>query len=119
MVFEHQMQMMNLADRRRMGDAHRAPGRAPPERSRHSRGGGAAGRLHAVCRRGADRLTDEGRVGNFAEAFSARGPNDSKGRSLRRLDLRTRLFRYPCSYLIYSPQFERLPAEAQTASTHG
>ena len=51
----------------------------------------------------------------FAEAFSARGPNDTKGRSLRQLDLRTRLFRYPCSYLIYSPQFERLPADAKAA----
>ena len=51
----------------------------------------------------------------FVEAFSARGPNDTKGRSLRQLDLRTRLFRYPCSYLMYAPQFERLPADAKAA----
>jgi hypothetical protein len=51
----------------------------------------------------------------FAETFSRRGPSDTKGRSLRQLDLRTRLFRYPCSYMIYSPQFERLPPEAKAA----
>ena len=38
----------------------------------------------------------------FAEKFAAQGPRDSHGRSLRELDLRTRLFRYPCSYMIYS-----------------
>jgi hypothetical protein len=45
----------------------------------------------------------------FAEEFSSRGPRDSRGRSLRELDLNTRLFKYPCSYLIYSPAFDRLP----------
>ncbi|MBM3822777.1 MAG: hypothetical protein FJ404_07830 [Verrucomicrobia bacterium] len=46
----------------------------------------------------------------YARAFQARGPKDSKGRSLRELDLRTRLFKYPCSYLIYSGAFTQLPA---------
>ncbi|QDU91340.1 hypothetical protein Pla175_47610 [Pirellulimonas nuda] len=46
---------------------------------------------------------------SFAEDFQARGPRDSKGRSLRDLDLRTRMFRHPCSYLIYSPSFDALP----------
>jgi hypothetical protein len=45
----------------------------------------------------------------FAEEFSTLGPRDSRGRSLRELDLNTRLFKYPCSYLIYSPAFDRLP----------
>jgi hypothetical protein len=49
----------------------------------------------------------------FAEEFGKRGPRDGKGRSLRELDLRTRLFRYPCSYLIYSEAFEGLPAAAK------
>jgi hypothetical protein len=49
----------------------------------------------------------------FAANFSERGPRDSKGRSLRQLDLNTRLLRYPCSYMIYSAQFEQLPAEAR------
>lgn len=46
----------------------------------------------------------------FARDFEARGPRDRKGRSLRDLDLTTRMFRYPCSYLIYSEAFDALPA---------
>ena len=45
----------------------------------------------------------------FAERFSDEGPKDSTGRSLRELDLTTRVFRYPCSYLIYSEAFDALP----------
>lgn len=51
----------------------------------------------------------------FAEVFSAPGPRDSRGRSLRDLSLETRLLRYPCSYLIYSAPFDALPAKAKTA----
>ena len=47
----------------------------------------------------------------FAEAFARRGPHDSQGRSLREFDLRSRLFKYPLSYLIYSAQFDGLPPE--------
>ncbi len=46
----------------------------------------------------------------FAEEFQAKGPKDSKGRSLRDLNLKKRLFEYPCSYLIYSETFDKLPA---------
>lgn len=46
----------------------------------------------------------------FAKEFAARGPFDKQGRSLREFDLKTRLFKYPCSYLIYSKAFETLPA---------
>jgi hypothetical protein len=49
----------------------------------------------------------------FAKEFAEHGPRDPKGRSLRDFDLRTRLFKYPCSYLIYSPAFDALPAEAK------
>ncbi|MEM6365134.1 MAG: hypothetical protein AAF539_16835 [Planctomycetota bacterium] len=45
----------------------------------------------------------------FAEDFTARGKKDHLGRSLRDFDLTTRLFRYPCSYLIHSPAFAGLP----------
>jgi len=45
----------------------------------------------------------------FASEFAHRGKLDSRGRSLRELDLETRLFRYPCSYLIYSDAFDALP----------
>jgi hypothetical protein len=49
----------------------------------------------------------------FAREFAARGPFDSKGRSLRQFDLKTRLFKYPCSYLIYSRAFAELPGEVK------
>jgi len=45
----------------------------------------------------------------FAADFSKKGPRDKKGRSLRDFDLEQRLFKYPCSYLIYSEAFEQLP----------
>ena len=45
----------------------------------------------------------------FSEEFVMRGPKDQKGRSLRDFDLQTRLFKYPCSFLIYSEAFEALP----------
>lgn len=45
----------------------------------------------------------------YAEEFSARGPRDSRGRSLRELDLERRLFRYPLSFLIYTEAFDALP----------
>jgi len=47
----------------------------------------------------------------FREEFEARGPRDAQGRSLRDFDLRERLFKYPCSYLVYSDQFNELPDE--------
>ena len=49
----------------------------------------------------------------FAELFSGKGARDSKGRSLRDLDLQRRLLRYPCSYMIYSPVFDALPSRAK------
>lgn len=52
---------------------------------------------------------------NFAQVFAAQGPRDAKGRSLRDFDLQTRMFKYPLSYLIYSAQFEGLPAAAKEA----
>jgi hypothetical protein len=50
---------------------------------------------------------------NFTADFSARGPRDSHNRSLRDFDLKTRLFRYPCSYLIYSRSMNELPDPAK------
>jgi hypothetical protein len=49
---------------------------------------------------------------DFAKQFAALGPRDSRGRSLRDFDLRERLFRFPCSYLIYSAAFDQLPPPA-------
>jgi hypothetical protein len=50
---------------------------------------------------------------DFAKEFGARGPFDKRGRSLRQFDLQTRLFKYPCSYLIYSRGFQALPPEVK------
>jgi hypothetical protein len=49
----------------------------------------------------------------FAKEFAARGPFDSQKRSLREFDLKTRMFRYPLSYIIYTKQFDGLPPEAK------
>jgi hypothetical protein len=49
----------------------------------------------------------------FASRFEARGVKDPKGRSLRDFDLGARIFRYPCSYLIYSEAFDALPEPAK------
>lgn len=47
----------------------------------------------------------------FEKSFSSTGTADSNGRSLRQLDLQSRLFRYRLSYLIYTPEFQGLPKE--------
>ena len=49
--------------------------------------------------------------GVFAPAYAKTSKPDAKGRSLRDLDLKTRLFRYRCSPLIYSQSFATLPTE--------
>jgi hypothetical protein len=51
----------------------------------------------------------------FARRFQSVGPRDSRGRSLRELDLDTRLLKYRCSYMISSAAFDRLPAAARQA----
>jgi hypothetical protein len=50
---------------------------------------------------------------DYAKTFAAGAPRDPRGRSLKDLDLQQRLFRYPCSYLIYSAQFDALPADVR------
>ena len=51
-------------------------------------------------------------VGNpeFIRDFTAKAVRDSTGRSFRDFDLRTRMFKYPCSFLIYSPSFDAISA---------
>jgi hypothetical protein len=116
LVFDHQMHMANLITR--VGwEARCALYDKMPQRQ-----------FDALLRESANELVDyllfidevplPGPVrtaGAFAEIFGAQGPRDSRGRSLRDLDLKTRLFRYPCSYMIYSAAFDRLPAQAKAA----
>jgi len=58
-------------------------------------------------------------VSGFSEMFSNLGPRDSSDRSLRDLDLNTRLFKYPFSYLIYSDAFVALPEQVQEIISTG
>lgn len=51
----------------------------------------------------------------FQQQFERYGPRDRRGRSLKQLDLDSRLFRYPCSYMIYSPAFDGLPQATRDA----
>ena len=42
-------------------------------------------------------------------------PHQSSQRaSLRQFDLETRLFKHPCSYLVYTDAFQKLPAEVKS-----
>ena len=112
MVFDHQLHMMNLLARLSW-EARAAEGKSD-----------AAGLVDGVAREVVDYLlfVDEASLptavqgsSGFAERFSARGPKDSRDRSLYQLDLTTRLLRYPCSYMIYSDAFDGLPAGARDA----
>ncbi len=49
----------------------------------------------------------------FDAWFQKQGIRDAQGRSLRDLDLHTRLLRYPLSYLVYTPAFSGLPDYAR------
>ena len=112
MVFVHQMRMTNLLARMSW-EARAAKGRAD-----------ADALIDAVAREVVDYMLFveeaplsaplEGSSG-FTEWFSAQGPHDSRGRSLRQLDLKQRLLRYPCSYMIYTDAFDGLPDPARAA----
>ncbi len=47
----------------------------------------------------------------FKSDFLKQGKNGKSGMSLRELDLRTRIFKYRCSYMIQSAVFRALPTE--------
>ncbi len=111
LVFEHQLEAMNVLTR--VGWEYRVAstdGSAPPA-------------LERTIEDAVDYLlfVDEAKIGRvrgtsgFAEKFSALGPSDGRGRSLRELQLDGRLMRYPLSYMIYSSAFDGLPEEAREA----
>jgi hypothetical protein len=127
MVFEHQMHMMNLLTRigweARVAEYRQS---VTPAQARTS--GDDPSDLPVPVDEAAKEVVDymlfvdeallpEPIRGSttFTTRFSAEGPRDRQGRSLRQLDLQRRLLRYPCSFLIYSPQFEQLPSLARTA----
>ena len=118
LVFSHQIHMTNLLTR--AGWEARAVdpelhGSAAPDREQTAR---IAAMMGGIANEVVDYLLfiDEAPLpdairgsSGFAERFSADGRSDGRGRSLHQLDLRRRLMKYPCSYLIYSPAFDALP----------
>jgi hypothetical protein len=118
LVFQHQTRMMNLLTR--IGWEVRL--------AKDGADAGGAEAAAAAARATAEEVVDYllfvdeaplpgpmAGTSGFAEQFSARGPRDRHGRSLRELDLEHRLLRYPCSYMIYSDVFDALPPEAREA----
>jgi hypothetical protein len=115
MVLEHQTHMTNLITRLGWEARLAAAARGNPEAA--SRVREAAGDLadYLLFAEEAPLVGSIRGSSGFAEKFAARGPRDSKGRSLYQLDLDRRLMRYPCSYMIYTPAFDALPADARNA----
>jgi len=126
MVLAHQQQLHNLMTAasyetriaRRDNDALNKALRDPPGRRsesfQHRVTSACEPLVKAMLFCGEARLAEPVHgVSGFDREFAARGPRDSHGRSLRDFDLTGRLFRYPCSYLIYSDQFDGLPDEAR------
>jgi hypothetical protein len=112
LVFEHQLEAMNVLTR--LGWEYRvaaADGRTSTDLERSIED--AVDYLLFVDEAKIERI--EGTSG-FAERFSALGPSDGRGRSLRQLQLDGRLMRYPLSYMIYSSAFDGLPQEARDAT---
>lgn len=125
LVFEHQSFVQNLITRVdfkvRTLMARDGGGRAEPKswaevdpRDREKAQAVIEPLVRALFFADAVQLEDHiGGSSGFAERFSAQGPHDRHGRSLRELDLTTRVFRYPLSFQIYTEQFDALPAYAR------
>ena len=112
MVFDHQLHMINLLAR--VSWETRAAEAKGDAEWRIDAGARVVGDYMLIVDEAPLPARIEGSSG-FAERFSARGPKDSRDRSLYQLDLTTRLLRYPCSYMIYSDAFDQLPAAARDA----
>ena len=111
LVFEHQARAMNLITRAGWLARLAAADPAPAQRDRLT---AAVNELVDYVLFVGEAPIDHVRgTSGFAERFSAQGPRDSKGRSLRDLDLNQRLMRYPCSYVVYSAAFDALPQSAR------
>ncbi len=120
MVFDHQCHMQNLITRANYRIRSLLHGHAPDP-------AGSTAALSESLQKEVDRqasiltrhllYTNEAKLdapisgtSNFTVFFAAQGTKDEQGRSLREFDGTERLFKYSCSYLIYSPGFHMLPA---------
>jgi hypothetical protein len=111
LVFEHQLEMMNVLTR--IGWEFRiaaAEGHEPTTLERTIEDA-----VEYLLFVGEARLEPIRGTSGFAETFAALGPRDERGRSLRELQLDGRLMRYPLSYMIYSRVFDALPEDARAA----
>ena len=122
MTLEHQTQMVNLMTRvgweARMASAESAaiskslgePTNVLRDSAKHQIDTAVEELVQYMLFVDETKLTDpiKGTSG-FTEEFSKRGPADPQGRSLRQFDLKTRMFRYPLSYMIYSDAFDGMP----------
>jgi hypothetical protein len=123
MVLEHQVPAHNLftltgyravlavEEQRALNAISGKPPEAPVEGIQRRIGYLAEDLLKCLLMSGETTLTSPIRgTSGFAEYFASLGPRDKQGRSLREFDLTCRLFKYPCSYLVYSQSFAGLPA---------
>jgi hypothetical protein len=124
MVLEHQTNLHNLITRAsfQVADALQSEQEMNAALKETGRRESTTRRIVAACEPLLEALLFSGEApltapvigtSGFETYFSAQGPKDKRGRSLRQLDLTRRLMRYPCSYLIYSASFDALPAEAK------
>ncbi|PQO27887.1 hypothetical protein [Blastopirellula marina] len=127
MVLEHQLQMQNLLTlasyESRRATHHDQVMNEALERPADYVSDSTTRRIHSAAEKVVRYMlfVDEAKLTDavqgtsaFADEFQAIGPQDFQGRSLRQLDLKSRLFKYPCSYLIYSAAFDQLPLDMQT-----
>jgi len=113
MTFEHQTQMINYMTRVAW-EARIAERAGNDEAARRSLDTDVEALIGYMTFAGEVPLKEPiGGVSTFTKTFPQRGPRDSKGRSLRDFDLQKRLFRYPLSYMLYSAQFDALPASVR------
>jgi hypothetical protein len=126
MVLEHQTQMHNritaagyqarvaLDTEAGINEALGRPAGSMSDSTRRRIEGAAEELLEYMLFAGEARLSAPiAGTSGFAEHFASIGRRDRRGRSLREFDLKSRLVRYPCSFLIESEAFEALPDETR------
>lgn len=116
LVLDHAVRMQNLITQAAYETrlARAIPGAAPTDAPQRIARAGEALLTYLLFR---DEAPLHGKVtgtSGFTQEFPRLGPRDLAGRSLRDFDLERRLFRYPCSFLIYSESFDQLPEEMKS-----
>lgn len=126
MVAEHQTQVQNMLTRAnyetRRALQYEQMMNKSLERPEGTRSDSTMGRIHNIGEKLVKALLFSGEAklkgvisgtSGFTTQFATYGPFDKRHRTLREFDLQTRLFKYPCSYQIYSAAFDGLPMPAK------